>query len=85
MKNDHIKNDRIKSDRIKSDRIKSDRIKTDRIKTDRIKSITDPSGAPAVIRTLLEQSHFTFADLFRAGFPREHFFRGFLGAPAVKK
>jgi hypothetical protein len=31
------------------------------------------SGAPAVIRTTLEQPHFTFADLFRAGFPGEHF------------
>jgi hypothetical protein len=41
------------------------------------------SGAPAVIRTTLEQPHFTFADLFRAGFPGENFFRGFLGAPAA--
>jgi hypothetical protein len=41
------------------------------------------SGAPAVIRTTLEQLHFTFADLFRAGFPGEHFFRRFSCAPAV--
>jgi hypothetical protein len=41
------------------------------------------SEAPAVIRTTLEQPHFTFADLYRAGFPGEHFFRGFLVAPAV--
>jgi hypothetical protein len=41
------------------------------------------SGAPAVIRTMLEQPHFTFMDLFRAGFPGEHFFHGFVGAPAV--
>jgi hypothetical protein len=40
-------------------------------------------GAPAVIRTTLEQPHFTFADLFRAGFPGEHVFREYLGAPAV--
>jgi hypothetical protein len=32
---------------------------------------------------MLEQPHFTFADLVIAGFPREHFFRGYLGAPAV--
>jgi hypothetical protein len=35
------------------------------------------SGAQAVIRTTLEQPHFTFADLFRAGFPGEHFFADF--------
>jgi hypothetical protein len=35
------------------------------------------SGAPAVIRTTLEQPHFTFADLFRAEFPGEHFFADF--------
>jgi hypothetical protein len=27
------------------------------------------SGAPAAIRTTVEQPHFTFKDLFRAGFP----------------
>jgi hypothetical protein len=43
------------------------------------------SGAPTVIRTTLEQPHFTFSDLFRAGFPGEYFFRGFLGAPAVNR
>jgi hypothetical protein len=41
------------------------------------------SGAPAVIRTILEQPHFTWADLFTARFPGEHFLRGFLGAPVV--
>jgi hypothetical protein len=41
------------------------------------------SGTPGVVRTTLEHSRFTFADLFRAGFSGEHFFRGFLGAPAV--
>jgi hypothetical protein len=40
------------------------------------------SGAPVVIRTTLEQPHFTFLSLFRAGFP-ESIFCGFLGAPAV--
>jgi hypothetical protein len=36
-------------------------------------------GAQAVIRTKLEQPHLTFAFTvhFRAGFPGEHFFRGF--------
>jgi hypothetical protein len=33
------------------------------------------SGAPAVIRTTLEQPHLTCADLFRAGFLGEHFLR----------
>jgi hypothetical protein len=41
------------------------------------------SGAPAGMRTTLEQPHFTYADLFRAGLPGGAFFRGFLGAPAV--
>jgi hypothetical protein len=41
------------------------------------------SGAPAVIRTTLEQPHFICADLFKTGFLGEHFFRGFLGAQAV--
>jgi hypothetical protein len=35
------------------------------------------SGAPAVIRTTLEQLHLTFADLLRAGFPGDHFFADF--------
>jgi hypothetical protein len=42
------------------------------------------SEAPVEIRTTLEQPHFTYADLFRAGLPGgAFFFRGFLGAPAV--
>jgi hypothetical protein len=43
------------------------------------------SEAPAEMRTTLEQPHFTFADLFRAGLPGGAIFRGFLGvsAPAV--
>jgi hypothetical protein len=41
------------------------------------------SGAPAGMRTTLEQSHFTYADLFRAGLPGGVFFRGFVGALAV--
>jgi hypothetical protein len=32
---------------------------------------------------MLEQPHFTYPDIFRAGFPGGAFFRGFLGAPAV--
>jgi hypothetical protein len=36
-----------------------------------------------VIRTTLEQPHFTFTDLFRAGFTGEHVFREFSGAPVV--
>jgi hypothetical protein len=35
------------------------------------------------MRTTLEQPHFTYADLFRAGLPGGAIFRGFLGAPAV--
>jgi hypothetical protein len=35
------------------------------------------SLASAVIRTTLEQPHFTFADLFTAGFPGEHFIADF--------
>jgi hypothetical protein len=34
-------------------------------------------GAPSVIRTTLEQPHFTFEDLFRAGFLGAHFFSDF--------
>jgi hypothetical protein len=35
------------------------------------------SGAPVVIKTTLEQPHFTFAIVFGAGFPEEHFFAVF--------
>jgi hypothetical protein len=35
------------------------------------------SGAPTLIRNTQEQPQFTFADLFRAGFPGEHFFADF--------
>jgi hypothetical protein len=31
------------------------------------------SGAPAVTRTTREQTHFTFTDLLRSGYPGEHF------------
>jgi hypothetical protein len=41
------------------------------------------SEAPAEMRTTLEQLHFTYADLFRAGLPGGAIFRGFLCAPAV--
>jgi hypothetical protein len=41
------------------------------------------SEAPAEMRTLLEQPHFTYADLCRAGLPGGASFQGFLGAPAV--
>jgi hypothetical protein len=41
------------------------------------------SEAPAEMRTTLEQPHFTYEDLFRAGLPGGAIFRGFLGAPAV--
>jgi hypothetical protein len=41
------------------------------------------SEAPAEIGTTLEQPHFTYADLFRAGISGGPFFRGFLGAPVV--
>jgi hypothetical protein len=40
------------------------------------------SCAPAVIRTTLEQSDFTFADTLEQDF-LESIFRGFLGAPTV--
>jgi hypothetical protein len=35
------------------------------------------------MRTTLEQPHFTYADLFRAGLPGGAIYRGFLGASAV--
>jgi hypothetical protein len=35
------------------------------------------------MRIMLEQPHFTYADLFRAGLPGGAIFRGFLGAPVV--
>jgi hypothetical protein len=35
------------------------------------------------MRTTLEQPHFTYADLVKAGLPGGAFFHGFLGAPAV--
>jgi hypothetical protein len=40
------------------------------------------SEAPAEMRTKLEQPHFTYPDLFRAGLAGGAFFRGFFGAPA---
>jgi hypothetical protein len=39
--------------------------------------------APVEMRTTLEQPHFTYTDLFRAGLPGGASFWGFLGAPAV--
>jgi hypothetical protein len=41
------------------------------------------SEAPAEMRTMLEQPHFTYADLFREGLLGGAIFRGFFGAPAV--
>jgi hypothetical protein len=41
------------------------------------------SEAPGEMGTMLEQPHFTYADLFRAGLPGGAIFRGFVGAPAV--
>jgi hypothetical protein len=40
-------------------------------------------SSTAVIRTMLEQPHFTCTNLFRAGYSGENFFLEFLGAPAV--
>jgi hypothetical protein len=41
------------------------------------------SEAPAEMRTTLEQPHFTYTDLFRAGLPGRTIFWGFVGAPVV--
>jgi hypothetical protein len=41
------------------------------------------SVAPVVIRTTVEQPHFTFANLFLSRISLRAFVRGFLGAPAV--
>jgi hypothetical protein len=41
------------------------------------------SEAPAEMRTMLEQPHFTYTDIFKARLPEGAIFWRFLGAPAV--